>query len=238
MDSLILPPHLKKAMDPEPGQVRPLAIAVPSHDTVSTNFSMAYAQLFYFCGLHHLPLVQCNYRGSILPKSRNALVEMARTYNASHIMFIDSDISFQKEAVGKLFAHQKPIVGATYPRRSQPHDNLVTPLIQERAEYASGLVPVASMPTGFMLIDMTVFDKLEKPYFQFPVIDGQIVGEDVHFCNAARAAGFEINLDIDVSHDLIHWGENGYKVTSPKEGQSAQEGAAAYERVELNSDIG
>jgi len=56
------------------------------------------------------------------------------------------------------------------------------------------------IPTGCLLINMGVFDKLSKPYFRFETdANGAIVGEDYVFCDRAREAGFRIWCDAVMS---------------------------------------
>ena len=62
-----------------------------------------------------------------------------------------------------------------------------------------------------MLTRMSVFDRLAKPWFQMPVFGEEVGGEDYFFCDAARAAGYKIWMDTDLSLMLAHWGEVGYR---------------------------
>ena len=49
-----------------------------------------------------------------------------------------------------------------------------------------------------MLIQRDVFTKLGYPYFSNrPEDNGMLASEDVHFCRQARAAGFDLWVDLD-----------------------------------------
>lgn len=240
---LILPDGVKPKEEEKP-KPRPMAIAVPSTDMVHANFAQTLAAMSYYCGLIQAPLIFVSQKGSMIPKSRNDLVAESRKYNASHILFIDSDMTFPPQLPALLARHDKDIVGATYARRCEPHDNLVTPLNRQPMEIAQGLVKVDSLPTGCLLIKLEVFDKLQRPYFRFVTIpEGEtrghisgpsMIGEDVYFCESARAAGFDVWLDVDLSHDVTHWGEVGYRLCNP----SPETDGKAYERIELDTRAG
>ena len=49
---------------------------------------------------------------------------------------------------------------------------------------------------------MTVFDRVEYPWFKLDIQDGKPVGEDIYFCSKARKADVRICVDtaIEVGH--------------------------------------
>jgi hypothetical protein len=49
---------------------------------------------------------------------------------------------------------------------------------------------------------------LPQPWFAevYNVETGNTVGEDVYFCNLARAAGHKVYIDHDISKDVVHMG--------------------------------
>jgi hypothetical protein len=63
---------------------------------------------------------------------------------------------------------------------------------------------------GIMLIDMKVFDRIEKPYFIFTTDEnGQVVnGEDGHFCDNVKKAGMNVWCDPQI--EVFHLGEYAY----------------------------
>lgn len=142
---------------------------------------------------------------SIVANARNNCVTGAQSVKAAYLMFIDSDMVFPPETIDRLLAHDKDIVGATYVRRGPPFDNLGKSIDADAAKQ-SGLVEMTHMPTGMLLIRMSVFDKLTKPYFRYNTNEdlGLIDGEDMCFSRLAREAGFQIFCDLDLSMELRH----------------------------------
>lgn len=54
---------------------------------------------------------------SSISRSRNYLASSALEMGATHILFIDSDMTFQARVVQQLLASERPVVGAIYPKR-------------------------------------------------------------------------------------------------------------------------
>lgn len=225
-----------------PAPMPRVGIVIPSHDHVHANFSMAFAAMTYSM---KIPLALFNQKGSNVAVNRNSGVEQCRKFKCDYAFMLDSDMSFPHNTLFRLLAHGKDIVGATYARRTHPHTNLARPLGDVCVD-ASGLTEVAALPTGCLLIHMSVFDKLKRPYFRFPTMeengpvpsglegmvpeDGQprVLGEDYTLCWLARGHGTKVWLDVELSYELVHWGEQGIRL---------KEGEDCYESIELPSAI-
>ena len=119
---------------------------------------------------------------------------------ASHIFFIDDDMVVPPNAIVKLLSHDVPIVGGLYFGRNAPHlpiayryvlDNQWIPI----TEFCAGLQVVDAVGFGCTLIKREVFEKMERPYFEF----SDKMGEDMYFCEQAKKLGYTILLDADVS---------------------------------------
>jgi glycosyltransferase involved in cell wall biosynthesis len=172
---------------------------------VHADFSMAFARLCMVSAAFPLQLITV--KSSIVAQARNNGIELARNSGADFTLFLDSDMVFPPSALLRLFLHKKDIVGATYTKRVAPFDILGTP--NQPAVLSGDLLEMQRIPTGCLLINMRVFDKLSKPYFRFETdAEGQIVGEDYVFCDRAREAGFQVWCDAVLSRDIGHIGQN------------------------------
>ena len=119
---------------------------------------------------------------SLITRSRNALVKsFLDTPTATHLMFIDADIGFEPEAVGRLLAFDEDVVAGVYPvkvvdwsrlahlvrpgmteamlRQASQHNVGVACVGAEREE-RSGFVTATHAGTGFMLIKRQVIERL------------------------------------------------------------------------------
>jgi hypothetical protein len=184
-----------------------VAIAVPSGDMVHADFALALAGLCHSSDA--LELVILSNKSSIVAEARNTGVAMAQAAGVEHLLFVDSDMTFPRDALHRLLAHRLEVVGATYAKRVPPYQALGTALQPQPADAAPGLIEMARLPTGCLLIRMDVFDRLSTPYFHFG-IEGtgrHIIGEDYVFCDRVRDAGLRIWCDAALSRELGHIGQ-------------------------------
>ncbi|MGE3622316.1 MAG: hypothetical protein AB7H77_00380 [Bdellovibrionales bacterium] len=179
-----------------------VAICVPSGDMVHAEFAANLAAMCLDPGAR-CGVINC--KGSIVAVVRNQCVVTAQLVGATHVLFLDSDMVFPLDALKRLLAHGKDIVGALYSRRRAPFGPTGLPL--DGAGSEGNLLRMKNLPTGCLLISISVFEKLPKPWFSDRVEGEQIVGEDIHFCERATAAGFEIWQDTTLSKEVGHIGE-------------------------------
>lgn len=186
-----------------------IAIVIPSGTLVHTQFALSLAAMV--AHLHRVEVAFVNPKSSLVAASRNRGIRAALDLSPDHILFLDSDMSFPPDALERLISADKDIVGANYVMRNQPHKSLAIPLGRE-AQYVSGLVEVEGLPGGLVLLNPKVFHTMEQPWFETPPVDGgELKGEDYHFFDKARALGFEVWLDCDLSLQVVHWGDMGFR---------------------------
>jgi hypothetical protein len=191
-----------------------VAICFASGDMVHADFALALAGL---CAAAHpieIPIV--NAKSSIVAEARNRCVELAREHGADFLLFLDSDMVFPRTTLHQLLAQGKDIVGATYPRRVPPHAILGASLPDGRVEQDGALMEMRHLPTGCLLIRMSVFDALDSPSFRFRTDPetGVIIGEDYDFCDRAREAGFGVWCDTRLSFEIGHIGQSVFRLPS------------------------
>jgi hypothetical protein len=164
---------------------------------------------------------------AIVQSARDRLVNKALSDGATKIMFIDSDIVFTDDDLMRLlgFSTYHPIVAAAYPARKDPPTFIVSiPDIKNLNWNEHGLLEVEGLGFGFVVIDSSVFNAMEPncskyddakakltgvvEYFKVGVVDGKLIGEDVHFFKHASELGFPIWLDASIN--LGHLGQKQY----------------------------
>lgn len=135
--------------------------------------------------------------GNDVAESRNrACAEM----HGDWIWFVDDDHTFAADVLRKLLARKVDLVTALCLRRQQPF--LPIPCVDDDfmdlARYGPDeLVAVDHAGTSGMLIRRAVVEALEPPWFELShEPDGRPVSEDVFFCRKARAAGFDVHVDM------------------------------------------
>lgn len=184
-----------------------VAICFASGDMVHADFALSLAGLCAEANPIETPII--NAKSSIVAEARNRCVELAREHAADALLFLDTDMVFPRTTLQRLLAWDRDIVGATYPKRVAPYTVLGANLPGGRAEQDGALMEMRHMPTGCLMIRMSVFDALPGPGFRFryEAQTGVIVGEDYDFCDRARAAGFSIWCDTQLSFDIGHIGQ-------------------------------
>ncbi len=105
--------------------------------------------------------LKCEYNlllqeGSILHQLRENLVKKALELNCTHLLFIDSDMVFEKDAFERLLKRKKDIVGTVYNKRKNP----LEPILWKAIDEAKGdFYEVEAVPTGFLHINNKIFMK-------------------------------------------------------------------------------
>lgn len=151
----------------------------------------------------------CDETGCSLPGlARERIVDSARIWGADWLLFYDSDMVFGTDAFLRLYLNQKDVCGALAFTARRP----VTPVIYKfrrtwneeagcPSYYSEPIVDyprnqltrVDGVGFGMVLIRMSVFDRIRKPWFHSPG-----VGEDILFCSLCCEAGVEVWVDTRV----------------------------------------
>jgi hypothetical protein len=167
---------------------------------------------------------------SVISSARNILVDEFMKSDCDSLMFIDSDISFDPNDIFRLLAwtQTKSIVGGVYSVKTVPPLYYMT--LDDRDGNVIiddiGLVKAKSIGTGFMMIKRDVIQELIRCHpeweyhdrkrdqklvsiFDFKSTPEGYYGEDILFCDRARAHGFEVWIDPMIK--LGHFGMHEFK---------------------------
>lgn len=193
--------------------VTTVAVAIPSGDMVHADFAVRLATMCLNPGARTCII---NAKSSLVALGRNQCAEAAKLAGATHMLFLDSDMVFPIDTMTRLLKHNKEIVGAVYSQRAAPFHPLGVTYEGEHVHVTSGLKRMRIIPTGCLMIKMSVFDTLPKPWFTTKIEGEKIMGEDYYFCEQAQKAGFEIWCDGDLSRDVGHIGQRVYYIGQPR----------------------
>lgn len=181
---------------------------------IHADAASCWLMLQHYCLLHRIRHGIINSKTSIIEVGRNHLVSSASMIEATHLLFLDSDIMCPPDTLERLLGHGKDMVGATYVMRRAPYRLTHTNLDGTHTLSSDSLHEVKRLPTGCLLIDMKVFSTLGQPVFRVPWDEkGNYTSEDNDFCDRARLAGYSCWLDPKLSGELKHLGQYGYSVT-------------------------
>ncbi len=189
-------------------------------DTVKRGFSHSQSQamLYFAQSQSDVPkyIDVAMVWSSNLIENRHMLVSKAFQFEATHMLFWDSDIKAPFDAIVRMVNHHLPIVAVNYPKKepeARPTayidtDSYVGPCFTQKQH--TGLQAVSSCGFGLMLIEMSVLSAIPTPLFQFTQAGPEGIKtetEDVFFCRKAREAGFDIVIDHDLSKRVAHLGD-------------------------------
>lgn len=195
-----------------------LAVCVPCKDMIHSVFSHNLHSLLQYNWQKGIETKVFYNMSTLLQAQRENLVNAARSWAATHILWLDSDMSFPFYTAYKLLDHKEAIVGGNYTTRQIPYKTVAYKTLggdwdsylkhNKDQPLTKELIEVEGMGMGCMLTDITVFDHIEKPYFPvtwMPEAEDYL-GEDINFCSAARAKGYKIWVDDILSRQLNHLG--------------------------------
>lgn len=167
--------------------------------------------------------------GSLVYVARNSFVKQAIDENYSHLMFIDSDMVFNADALNVLLYHDKDVISGSIFSRVQPYKpcfyeklSLGEPgeIICEHVKVLQdGLQEVEGVGTAFLLIKTQVLKDIIEKFKLYPFQPITGYGEDLSFCLRTRQCGYKIWVDNDLT--IGHIG----KVVVTKSAYQLQEGA-------------
>jgi hypothetical protein len=163
--------------------------ALPCYDShVTEPFMMSFLQTALYFKEIGLKYSVCTISDSLINRARNNLVaKFMGNPDYTHMIFIDVDLQFDKQAVLKMLWHDKDVMTASYPIKEISWDKVKEGAQADIAavdlmEYATRYVVHMTKPgenqlniengaiecyeagTGFMLIKRQVFDKMFKKY--------------------------------------------------------------------------
>ena len=208
---------------------RKLFVAIPTYDgKLSIKLAYTLAALMPMALQHGISVKLGHVSGcSIITMARNMLVDQFLDSECTELLFIDSDVIAKPEDILRLMAQSgdKDITAGSYPRRSKDKKFFMDLYFDENneLEFDGAMMRIQRVGTGFMLIRRHVIEHLAKQadkyvgqdgvgmvanVFEFSMLDNKFVGEDYTFCDKARAEGYKVWLDVEIS--LPHVGQEEF----------------------------
>ena len=206
--------------------MKSILISGPCGDMVHTGYSQSIVENIlylvsnkYNCSIAYVPMLE-----TYIHNGRIQVVKYAQKINATHIIWVDSDMSFPSHSFYQLLNHELDFVGVNYSTRRSPHRftaanfneylNGFEPIPTTRRSY--GLESVDGIGFGLCLTATSLFDKLEKPWFKYTYLEKEeeYRGEDYQFCMDIKSHA-NVYVDHDLSKEVSHIGKIGYNYKCP-----------------------
>lgn len=197
-----------------------IVIAIPTRDECKARFAFDLVNLVAAQLQTGDTVIPMPSMGTLLASQRTALVKEAKRENATHILFLDSDMRFPADTLKRLLAHDVQVVGANCAKRRMPtgptaanYDHVAGKVPVYTEEDSTGLEQVDMLGTGVLLVRMDVFEQIPFPPFATPWVPDmqEFMGEDTYFCMLLKRNQIPVFVDHDVSLEIGHLGEFEFK---------------------------
>ena len=163
-------------------------VATPVHSEVSIHYAQAVLEFQKACLQKGIKVMIQMMKSSLVTQGRNLCVAAFLESEMSHMLFIDSDISFSSDSIWSMLEADKDVISVPYPLKDVRFDKLIQKIKDGRvttsdeahvncntyplrlADHTSieiegeGIIEVTHAPTGCMLIKREVFDILIETY--------------------------------------------------------------------------
>lgn len=201
-----------------------LAIGGPTRDNVPASFAVDLAELYAYTrefGPWGVNVTVGFIQSTYIHVGRELFLEASRKQGATHVLWLDTDMSFPRVTAVLLAMHEQPIVGCNYTVR-QP-SGLFTAQREhgervKTTDASTGLEAVDAIGFGAVLMRTDIVNDLPRPWFKHGLnAFGGDIGEDIMFCRALREAGHTIYLDHDLSKEMGHVGSHTYRIPTAAE---------------------
>lgn len=141
-----------------------------------------------------------------LDVARNDLCQKFLASGCTDLLFVDADVGWDAKIVTRVLSYPQEVVGGLVPKRDATsdrtfHQNAITGRMS-----AEGLFEAKEIPTAFLRIKRSAFEKLkragfgtpEKPFFKIGHEKSEF-GEDIYFCRRWCELGESMWIDSDIT---------------------------------------
>lgn len=215
-----------------------LFLALPVYGGYDPHFTACLMNL-----ITHRPcemIVRPHVGDSLVARARNRLAAQFLRSDATHLLFLDTDLIFSVDQVARLIAHDVPLVAGLYPKKQKELGWVCNTLDEPQETRENGLLPMKYAGTGCLLVAREVFYRMIEnlPGIEYDPDDGDAPGvawdffatgvwkcpnsgrrrylsEDWFFCQRARDLGIEVLVDTQVV--LKHVGQAVYPLQELEE---------------------
>jgi glycosyltransferase involved in cell wall biosynthesis len=194
-------------------------IAMPCYDSVKINTMLSVIKLVEQFRQSGIKMGINTMKSPLIHQARNYLTSVFLTTEYQYLLFIDSDVEFEPDAIFRMLVAKKEIICTPYRVKAEQLDkHIYTVEFKDPKNIPilpGGLVELEAGPTGLMLIDRTVFEKIIKNhpdlkiknkatptadkslefyynFFDFGFDNHYATGEDISFCKLAKENDFKI----------------------------------------------
>lgn len=198
--------------------VKRVVVGIPSNDHVHADFACCLATMATYSVVRHHKdfriMAFLNHKTSNVFRGRNNMVREVQSipHPITHLLMIDSDMTFPADLVARMLARGKPIVGIDASTRRAPYRR-----VARKTSFGTW-----ELGAGILLLEMSIFQKIPFPWFVSHYKEnGDFQSEDHDFCEKATRAGFPPFLDEGLSSKVGHIGAMTFTLQMADAAQTA-----------------
>ena len=211
-----------------------IVVSMPAYDTMQVPTCLSLLKLYDKFTAAKIKGTINTFKCPYVGYSRNILTAMFLSTDFEYQLFVDADVEFEPNVVGRMLLAEKDFICCPYRKKTQDNsikysvffDNFQNIKIDEK-----GITQVRRGPAGLTLIHRKVYEQLmaKHPnlhiknysaisesaakylynFWETEFKDGIWIGEDVKFCDLVSEAGFKFHAIVD--GETTHYGVMGYK---------------------------
>lgn len=198
-----------------------VVLGMPTYDgKVVAKFASSLADTVALLPKYGVSVYEAWQLGSCyIDKARDVIIhKFLHETDATHLLFIDADMSWDAESVLNLLAHDKGFVCGMYCGKQNPPTFMLR--MPWPPEYEGGLIKAEAVPTGFLMMSRDALERMEQHYKELRYHDkklkrvitalchmyienGSYFREDIALCRRWAALGEFCYIDPTIK--LKHW---------------------------------
>lgn len=197
-----------------------IVVAICSARDWKPQFGMSLAGLIAYCCTNLQKQIEMfdlrvYSNCSNICKGRQFAIDEAIERGFTHVLFLDDDMTFDPDLVGRLIGHDADMIGVNYSQKTKEGVCTTLGVNGTYVKAASGVLPVLRVGFGVLMVKLDIPKKLKRPHFEMKWSDHHqmVVGEDYYFSDLMAAAGAKIVCDLNIK--VGHVGDYEYMLNDP-----------------------
>ena len=194
-----------------------VSILVPTRDTVYSHFSYSLGNLIKTTTQMGINVHLFFDSSTILINQRERLIQQAIEVKSEWALWLDSDMMFPSTTLLRLLSHNQDIVACNYMKRSHPFKSVTFMDTNDWESWVpiqseDELLTAEATGMGCLLMRTSVFQKLNKPYFEYTYEPKtkDWIGEDFTLFKKLNELGYQLKIDMNLSKEIYHIGTFAY----------------------------
>lgn len=215
-------------------KVPSICVSLPAYDQMHVDTCLSLIKLFDKFTTAKIKATINTFKCPYIGYGRNVLAALFLESDYDYQLFIDADVAFEPDVVGRLILADKDFICCPYRKKTQDNSVIYSVNFEDHKNINiddKGITQIKRGPAGLTLIHRRVYEKLiaKHPdlhiknyssiskeaakylynFWETELQDGMWIGEDVKFSDLVREAGFKFHALVD--GETTHYGSFGYK---------------------------